>query len=100
MSPKFNPGLSPQVVAHPITKLTTRQLDRAIKRLAKYFNVDNDLEHVVGIAEYWGYSIGNSFKYVFVVEDHSEYSKMAFDSPEMWDLAITSETDPLAVQII
>jgi hypothetical protein len=97
---KFNPMLSPQVVAHPITKLSTRQVDRAIRKFAKYFNVDNTLEDVVAIAEYWGYSVGNSFNYVFLVEDHSEYSKMALETPEMWDLAIASETDSLTVKII
>ena len=97
---KFNPGLSPQVVAHPISKLSTRQVDRAIKRFSKFFGVDNTLEDVVAIAEYWGYSVGNSFNYVFLVEDHSEYAKMAFETPEMWDLAIASETDPTAVLII
>lgn len=97
---KFNPGLMPQIVAHPITKLTTRQLDRAIRKFAKYFNVDNDLDHVVSIAEWWGYTMGNSHKYVFVFDEQSEYGKMAFETPEMWDLAISSETDDQAVLII
>lgn len=100
MSHKFNPGLMPQVVAHPITRLSTRQVDRAMRKFAKYFNVDNDLEQVVACAEWWGYSVGNSFKYVFLVEDGSEYAKMAFTTPEMWDLAISNETDPQAVLII
>jgi hypothetical protein len=98
--PKFNVGLQPQVVAVPITKLSKRQLDRSIKKFAKYFNVDNDLEAVVACAEWWGYSMGNSFKYIFVVMDGSEYSSMAFETTEMWDLAISSETDPTVVQII
>lgn len=98
--PKFNVGLQPQVVAHPITKLSKRQVDRAVRKFAKYFNVDNNLESVVACAEWWGYSMGNSFKYVFVVMDGSEYSNMAFDTTEMWDLAISSETDPTVVQII
>lgn len=100
MRSKFNPGLMPQVVAHPISKLTTRQVDRAVKKFAKYFNVDNDLDHVVGIAEWWGYTMGNSHKYVFVFDEQSEYGKMAFETPEMWDLAISAETDPDAVLII
>ena len=98
--PKFNVGLQPQVVAVPITKLSKRQVDKAVRKFAKYFNVDNDLESVVACAEWWGYSMGNSFKYIFVVMDGSEYSNMAFDTTEMWDLAISSETDPTVVQII
>jgi hypothetical protein len=98
--PKFNVGLQPQVVAHPITKLSKRQLDRSIRKFAKYFNVDNNLESVVACAEWWGYSMGNSFSYVFMLLDGSEYSNMAFESTEMWDLAIASETDPTVVQII
>jgi hypothetical protein len=98
--PKFNPGQSPQVVAYPIRKLTKRALDRAVRRFAKYFNVDNDLEGVVACAEWWGYSMGNSHNYVFMVEDHSEYAKMALESSEMWDLAISTETDRTAVLIL
>lgn len=98
--PKFNVGVQPQVIAHRITKLNKRQLDRAIRKFAKYFNIDNNLEAVVACGEWWGYSMGNSFQHVFVVLDGSEYSKMGFDTTEMWDLAISSETDPTVVQVI
>lgn len=98
--PKFNPGVMPQVVAHPIRKLKRRQLDRAIRKFAKYFNVDNSLEEVVACAEWWGYAVGNSHRFVFLVDEQSEYGKMALSTPEMWDLAIANETDPNAVLII
>lgn len=94
---KFNPGMQPQLVAHKITKLTTRQLDRAIKRFATYFNVDNDLEQVIACAEWWGYQVGNSHRYVFMVQEGTEYNTIAWADPEMLDLAISSETDPQAV---
>jgi hypothetical protein len=98
--PKLNPGLMPQVVAHPIRKLTKRALDRAIRKFAKFLNVDPSLEDVVAAGQWWGYSIGNSHRYVFMVDDHSDYAKMALDSSEMWDLAISAETDKTAVLII
>lgn len=100
MSKKFNPGLAPQVVAVPITKLTTRQLDRSIKKLAKFFNVDNSLEDVASIGEFHGYSLGSSRKFVFLVEDGSEFSNIAIDNPEIWDLAISSEDEPYAVVVL
>lgn len=97
---KFNPGLQPQLVAHRITKLSTRQLDRAIRRFAQYFNVDNDLEQVVACAEWWGYQVGNSHRYVFMVLEHTEYDSIAWSDPQMLDLAIDTETDPQAVLTI
>lgn len=100
MAKKFNPALAPQVVAVPITKLTTRQLDRAVKKLAKYFGVDNDLEHVSSIGEFHGYSMGSSRKFVFLVEEDSEFNTIAIDSPEIWDLAISSEDEPYAVVVL
>ena len=97
---KFNPGLVYQVVAFPITRLNKRQHSKAIKRFAKFFNVDNDIEHVIACAEWWGYTFGNSRKYIFIVEDHSDYAKMAIESPELWDLALESDTEPETVLII
>ena len=97
---KFNPGLQPQLVAHKIHRLRTRQLDRAIKRLANYFNVDNDLEQVVACAEWWGYQLGHTERYVFVVLDGTEYNTIAWADPDMLDLAIANETDTNAVLTI
>ena len=97
---KFNPGMIYQVVAFPITRLSQRNVNKAIKRFSKFFNVDNDIEHVIACAEWWGYTFGNSRRYVFIVEDHSEYSKMAVEHPDIWDLALESETEPETVLII
>lgn len=97
---KFNPGLQPQLVAHRIRKLKTRQLDRAVKRFANYFNIDNDLEEVVACAEWWGYQIGNTERYVFMVLEHTEYNDIAWSDPAMLDLAISNETDNRAVKLI
>jgi hypothetical protein len=97
---KFNPGLQPQMVAHKIRRLKTRQLDRAIRRFADYFNVDNDLEEVVACGEWWGYQMGNSHRYVFMVQDGSEYASIAWSDPELLDLAISNETDNRAVLLV
>lgn len=97
---KFNPGLAPQVVAVPITKLTSRQLDRAVKKLSAFFGVDNTLEDVASIGEFHGYSMGSSRKFVFLVEDSSEFNTIAIDNPEIWDLAISSEDEPYAVVVL
>lgn len=97
---KFNPGMPYQVVAFPIARLDNRNFRRAIKRFAKFFNVDNDVEHVIACAEWWGYTLGNSSRYIFIVEDYSEYSKIAYTSPELWDLALDTESEPETVLII
>lgn len=97
---KFNPGYTPQVVAVPTRKLTRRGLDKAIAKLAKYFNVDNDLEHVARIAEYYGYSLGTTDHFVFVVLDGSEFASIAVEHGEIWDLTVRSEEDRRAVVIL
>lgn len=97
---KFNPGYPPQVVAVPVRRLTRRNLDRAIKKLAKFFNVDNTLEHVSRFAEYHGYTLGSTDNFIFVVMDGSEFNDIAIENPEIWDLALRSEEDLEAVAII
>lgn len=97
---KFNPGMGYQVIAIRINRLNTRAIKRATKKLAKFFNVDNSIEDVVSCAEWWGYTMGKSHKFIFVVEDHSDYSKMAINSPDLWDLALASEPEQDTVKII
>jgi hypothetical protein len=97
---KFNAGYTPQVVAIPIRKLTRRSLDRAIKKLARYFNVDNDLEHVSRFAEYHGYALGSNERFIFIVEEGSEFNDIAIENPEIWNLALLSEEDTDAVVMI
>lgn len=97
---KFNPGMGYQVVALPITRLNNRAMKKAIKTFANYFNVDHDLEEVVACAEWWGYTMGNSPRHIFIVEDHSEYAQMAITSPDLWDLAIESEPEQDTVLIL
>lgn len=97
---KFNPGMNYQVIAFRINRLNNRALRKATKRFAQFFNVENDLEEVVACAEWWGYTMGNSPKFIFIVEDHSEYSKMAINSPDLWDLALESEPEQDTVKII
>lgn len=97
---KFNPGYAPQVVAVPVSRLTRRNLDLAIKKLARYFNVDNDLEQVARIAEYYGYSLATTDRFVFVIEDGSEFSDIAIEHSTIFELAIREEKDPRAVAIL
>tara|TARA_R110001606_G_scaffold54737_1_gene134021 strand:+ start:2563 stop:2994 length:432 start_codon:yes stop_codon:yes gene_type:complete len=97
---KFNPGMTYQVVAVPVSRLNNRAMKLATKKFAKFFNIDNDLNEVVNCAEWWGYTMGNSPKFIFIVEDHSEYSKMAIDSPDLWDLALESDPEQNTVKII
>jgi hypothetical protein len=97
---KFNPGRVPQVVAYPITRLNQRNINKAIKAFSKFFNVDNDLEEVVSCAEWWGYTFGSSRKFVFLVEDGSEFAKMAVQAPEIWDLALSTDQETDSVLLI
>jgi hypothetical protein len=97
---KFNPGYSPQVIAVPVSKLTRRNLDKAIKKLATYFNVENDLEQVARIAEYYGYSLATTDRFVFVIEDGSEFSDIAVEHATILELAIREEKDPRTVVIL
>jgi hypothetical protein len=97
---KFNPGYAPQIVAVPVKKLTRRKLDGAIKKLAKYFNVDNHLEHVARFGEYYGYSLATTDGFVFMVEEGSEFADIAVAHSPILELAIREERDSNAVVIL
>jgi hypothetical protein len=97
---KFNPGYSPQVVAVPVRKLTRRRLDRAIKKLARYFNVENNLEQVARFGEYYGYSLATTDHFVFMVEEGSEFADIAIEHNSILELAIREERDGYAVVIL
>jgi hypothetical protein len=97
---KFNPGFPPQIVAVSVRRLTRRRLDRAIKKFARFFNVDNDLEQVSRFAEYYGYTLGTTENFVFIVLDGSEFNDIAIENPEILELAIHSEKDLEAVAIL
>lgn len=97
---KFNPGYSPQVVAVPVRKLTRRRLDRAIKKLARYYNVENNLEQVARFGEYYGYSLATTDHYVLMIEEGSEFSDIAIEHSPILELAIREERDGHAVVIL
>ena len=97
---KFNPGYSPQVVAVPVSKLTRRNLDQAIKKLSRYFSVENDLEQVARVGEYYGYSLATTDRFVFLIEDGSEFSDIAVEHATILELAIREERDSRAVVIL
>lgn len=96
---KFNPGYPPQVVAVPVRRLTRMNMDKGIKKLAEYFGVDNDLEHVSRIAEWHGYSLGTTDRFVFVVEDGSEFADIAIQHSEILELALREETTDAVVML-
>lgn len=97
---KFNPGLPAHVVAVPIRKLTRRQLRRAVRKMAKFFNVDNTVEDVAVVAEYFGYSMGSSSRFVFCVLEESRFNMIAIETPEIWDITIADEPDSRAVVVL
>jgi len=97
---KFNPGMQYQVVAVAVTRLDKRNTKRAVKKFAAFFNVNKDIEEVIVCAEWWGYSFGTSSRFMFIVETHSDYAKMAQNTPDLWDLAVESDTEPFTVLII
>lgn len=92
-SPRFNPALPPHVVAHRISKLTTRNLDRAIKKFSDFFYVDNDLHHVIMISEWYNFSLSHSDNYVFIVDNQSEYSEIALSQPDVFQLLIENDNE-------
>jgi hypothetical protein len=97
---KFNPGLPPQLVAVPVRRLNRRNLDKAIKKLSRYFQVENDLEQVARIGEYYGYSLATTDQFVFIVEEGSEFADIAVEHSPILELAIREERDGHAVVIL
>jgi hypothetical protein len=97
---KFNPGYAPQVIAVPVRKLTRRRLDRAIKKLARYFRIENDLEQVARYGEYYGYSLATTDHFVFLIEEGSEFLDIAVEHSSILELAIREERDKYAVVIL
>ena len=97
---KFNPARMPDVVIVRTRKVTKRGLDRAVRKFAKFFNVDNDLEHVIDFARMFDMTFGTSDMFVFLVSDGSSFDRIAIKNPEIFDLAVIEEDDRNVVVVL
>ena len=97
---RFNPAYPAHVVVVPVKRMTARNLDRAVKKLSEFFMVDNDLEHVIRIAEWYNYELGNSDKYVFCVDMESEYHRISMTEPSSFELFIETENEENTVVVL
>ena len=97
---KFNPARMPEVVAVKCKKITTRNLNKAVSKFAKYFNVDNDLDHVIDLARMFDLSFGTSDTFVFLVADDSAFDRIAINSPQIFDVAVIEENDRDVVVVL
>lgn len=97
---KFNPARMPEVVAVKTRKITKRNLDKAVRKFAKFFNVDNDLDHVIDFARMFDMTFGTSDTFVFLVADDSGFDRIAINSPQIFDVAVIEENDRNVVVIL
>ena len=100
MSRKFNPARMPEVVAVPTRKKTRRAVDKAVRKFAKFFNVDATFEDVIEFGGLFDYEFTTSGKFVLFIEANSGYDRIAMRSPEVLDLAIVNETDTAIVVVL
>lgn len=98
--PRFNPALPPHVIAVPMKRMTGKNLDRAIAKLADFFAVDRDLEHVIKIAEWYNYEIANGEDYVFAIDMESAYHQIAMTEPSYFEMFINSDEEENTVVIL
>lgn len=97
---KFNPARIPEVLAVKCTKITRRNLDKAVAKFAKFFNVDADLDHVIDFGRMFDMSFGTSDTFVFLVSDGSAFDKIAINSPQIFDVAVIEENDRDVVVVL
>lgn len=97
---KFNAGLETQFVGVFVKNLKPRYFNRAIRKLTRFFNVDNTLEDLLAVASWYGYSMGTSDTMVFVVADGSEYGEMALLTPSILELSVRNEHDTNVVVVL
>jgi hypothetical protein len=90
----------PEVVAVKCKKVTTRNLDKAVRKFAKFFNVDNNLDHVIDFGRMFDMSFGTSDTFVFLVADDSAFDKIAINSPQIFDVAVIEENDRDVVVVL
>lgn len=97
---KFNPARMPEVVVVKANKVTRRALDKAVRKFAKFFNVDNDLDHVIDFARMFDMTFGTSDRFIFLVADDSSFDRIAIDNPQIFDLAVIEENDRNVVVVL
>lgn len=97
---KFNAGLETQVVVVFVKNMKPKYFGRAISKLAKFFGVDDTLEDVIAIADWFGYTLGTSDNMIFVVADGTEYADMALLTPSILELSLRNEHDKNVVVVL
>jgi hypothetical protein len=97
---KFNAGLETQFVGVFIPNLKPRHFSMAVRKLTKFFNVDNTVEDLLAIAEWNGYTLGTTDTMIFVVADGSEYGEMALLTPSILELSVRNEHDKNVVVVL
>lgn len=100
MSRKFNAGLDSQIVVVFARRLSNRSFRKAVRKLARFFNVDPSVNDVIAIASFYGYTFGTSDTMVFVVQDGSEYAEMAMLTPEILELSVRNDDDKNVVVVL
>ncbi len=97
---KFNPARMPEVVAVKCKKITTRNLDKAVRKFARFFNVDSDLDHVIDFGRMFDMTFGTSDTFIFLVSDGSGFDRIAINSPQIFDVAVIEENDHDVVVVL
>lgn len=97
---RFNPALPPHVIMVPLKRMNSKNLDRAIAKLADFFVVNRDLEHVIKIAEWYNYEIGNADKFVFAVDMESEYHRIAMTEPSYFEMFVAGDDEENTIVIL
>ena len=97
---KFNAGRETQFIGVFIPNMKPKHFDRAIKKLAKFFNVDNTIEDVVAFAEWNDYTLGTTDTMIFVVLNGTEYGEIALLTPSILELSVRNEHDNSVVVVL
>jgi hypothetical protein len=100
MMRKFNAGLDTQFIGVFIPTMKPKHFDRAVKKFAKFFNVDNTLEDVVAFAEWNDYTLGTTDSMIFVVLNGSDYADIALLTPTILELSVRNEHDNNVVVVL
>lgn len=97
---RFNPAREYGVIVAPISKLNERNYNRALKRLARFLNVDPTTEDVSMFAELFNLSMVASSNYVSLVNEQSEYYAIAMETPSIFEHAIEADWKTEHITII
>lgn len=97
---RFNPAREYGVIVAPISKINERNYNRALKRLARFLNVDPTTEDVSMFAELFGLAMVTSTHYVSLVNEQSEYYAIALETPSIFEHAIEADWKTEHITII